>query len=349
MTVCRRQWGEAGGRSVDLYVLSHGPMEAAVATYGGALVRLMVPDAAGRAENVVLGYDSLDGYLRDEQYFGSLVGRTANRVGNARFTLNGAERGLDRNHGRHHLHGGSRGFNTRVWDGEAADTPHGPRLTLRRTSPDGEQGYPGALAVRVDYTLLADGLRLDFFAETDAPTPVNLTGHAYFNLSGRPGSTIEDHRLAIPASRVLETDPDLIPTGGLADVAGTPFDFRRAAAVGARIGEDHPGLRAGAGYDHYFVLDDDSGGLKVAAEVSEPASGRRMTVLSTHPGVQFYSGNHIPPGSAGADGARYSPRSGFCLEAHGYPDAANQAGFPSVTLLPGERMHHTILYNFFAK
>lgn len=349
MTVRREAWGEARGRPVHLYTLAGNGLEVSVATYGGVVVRLTAPDRGGNAANVTLGYDSLDEYINDSCYFGCIVGRVANRIGNGRFTLAGTEHVLDRNHGDHQLHGGAKGFHTRVWDAEAGETPDGPRLRLTRTSPDGEQGYPGTVEARVDFTLSGNGLRLDFSATTDKPTPVNMTNHSYFNLSGRPGSSCLDHRLAIPAGRILETDGALIPTGALAEVAGTPFDFRSGESVGARIMEAGAPLSAGRGYDHYFVLDHGSTRLKTAASVFDPESGRAMEVRTTHPGVQFYSGNHIPEGLPGRSGARYNPRCGFCLEAHGYADAPNHPGFPSVTLPPGETLHHTILYTFAVK
>ena len=346
MTIRRESWGEAGGEPVHLYTLSReNGMEASVATYGGAVVRLAVPDRSEDVVDITLGYDSLDGYLKDNCYFGCLVGRVANRIGNARFTLGGTEYALDRNHGSHHLHGGARGFNTRIWQAEAGDGPDGPCLRLSRTSPDGEQGYPGTLEAEVAYTLLDDGLRLDFSAATDRPTVVSMTNHSYFNLSGRPGATCLGHRLSIPAGRVLEAGEDLIPTGALADVAGTPFDFRGEAVIGERLAD----LPEGRGYDHYFVLDDDSRGLKRAAAARDPESGRAMEMWTTWPGVQFYSGSHIPEGLPGRDGAAYGPGCGFCLEAHGFADAPNHPGFPSVALEPGEAMRHTIMYTFSAK
>ena len=349
MTIRREAWGEACGRPVDLYTLTGaGGMEASVATYGGVIVRLAVPDRDGHATDVVLGYDSLDGYLKDQCYFGCVVGRVANRIGNARFTLDGVDYALDRNHGEHHLHGGSGGFNTRVWEAEAGETPDGPSLRLERTSPDGEQGYPGSVEVRVEYTLLDNGLRIDFSAAVDRATPVSMTSHGYFNLSGNLGSSCLDHRLVIPAEHVLETDRDLIPTGALVEVEGTPFDFRIESAIGERIGNEHPALAAGQGYDHYFVLKDGSNGLKQAALVREPVSGRAMEVWTTAPGVQFYSGNHIPGNLPGKDGVRYAPRCGFCLETHGVVDAPNRPEFPSVTLKAGAAGKQTLLYTFSA-
>ena len=348
MTIRREAWGEAAGRPVDLYTLSGEGGMAAVSTYGGAVVRLAVPDGRGGAVDVAHGYDSLKGYLDDSCYFGSIVGRVANRIGNARFSLDGVERVLDRNHGDHQLHGGSRGFHARVWEAEAAETPDGPRLSLTRTSPDGEQGYPGTLEARVDYTLLGNGLRLDFSAVADRPTPVSMTSHSYFNLSGDLGASCLGHRLTIPAGRILETGAGQIPTGALIDVTGTPFDFRSGTAMGERIDAHDERLAAAQGYDHYFVLDDDSRELRLGALVLEPESGRAMELWTTCPGIQFYSGNHIPEGLPGRDGTRYGPRCGFCLEAHGYVDAPNHSDFPSVVLEPGTVMMQTIIYTFFA-
>ncbi|MBG0788962.1 MAG: galactose mutarotase [Desulfovibrionaceae bacterium] len=345
MSIRREPWGEAGAHPVDLYTLtSASGMEVSVATYGGVVVRLVLPDGTG----VTHGYDALDGYLADPCYFGCLVGRVGNRIGNARFTLDGVEYALDQNHGRHHLHGGAKGFHTRVWEAEAGETPDGPKLRLSRTSPEGEGGYPGTVEARVEYTLLENGLRLDFFATVDKATPVSMTNHSYFNLSGDLGASCLGHRLAIPAGRILETDADLIPTGALMDVTGTPFDFRDGAAVGARIGEDHPALLAGRGYDHYFVLDDVFGGLAKGAEAVDPASGRTLTVWTTAPGVQFYSGNHIPAGLSGRDGVCYGPCCGFCLETQGFVDAPNRPEFPPVTLKAGTAGKLTIMYTFIA-
>lgn len=343
MTLRREAWGEAGGKSVHLYTLSReNGMGVSVATYGGVIVRLAVPDLHGRTVEVVLGYDSLAGYLDDQCFFGCMVGRVANRIGSARFFLGGRECRLDRNHGRHHLHGGARGFHARVWRAEAGETLDGPCLRLTRTSPDGEQGYPGSMEAEVTYTLLEDGLRLDFTASTDRSTVVSMTNHSYFNLTGKPGSNCLGHRLLLSAGRVLETDGDLIPTGALLDVAGTPLDFRVETAIGERMAN----LPQGRGYDHYFVLDDDSSGMKQAASVRDPESGRGMEVWTSWPGLQFYSGSHIPQGLRGKDGAIYGPGSGFCLEAHGFVDAPNHPEFPSVALEPGEIMRNTILYTF---
>lgn len=348
MDMTRENWGSMpDGRSIELYTLANDVgMEVSVSTYGGVVTRLTAPDRDGRMADITLGYDSLSEYLDDCCYFGCIVGRVANRIGNARFTLDGGEYELDRNQGDHHLHGGIRGFHTHVWDAVADETPDGPRLRLTRTSPDGEQGYPGTLIARVDYTLTANGLRLEFSAEADKPTVVNMTNHSYFNLSGDSGSDCLNHELTIPASRYLETDAEQIPTGVLADVADTPMDFRAPSAIGSRISEEYEALGVGQGYDHYYVLDADAEGMKLCGAVYEPLSGRCMEVLTTYPGVHFYSGNHVSKSLAGKGGIRYGTRCGFCLEAHGYVDAPNNAAFPAVTLRPGENRSDLVEYAF---
>jgi aldose 1-epimerase len=350
MQLSSRPFGTTGdGVPVELYTLANATgMEADIATYGGALVRLTAPDRDGTLADVVLGFDTLDGYLDDRCYFGRLVGRVANRIGGARLVLDGKEYGLNRNLGRHHLHGGAGGFHSRVWRADPIETEAGPALVLTFESRDGEQGYPGDLAVSAVYTLTDDGLRLDFSAATDKATAVNLTAHPYFNLTGRPGTDCLGHVLTIPARRCLETDAELLPTGNLMEVAGTPLDFMAGAAVGARIGQDFPPLANGHGYDHCYVLDDRAA-LKTAASVVDPASGRGMEVRTTQPCVQFYSGNHIPEGLPGKAGAVYGERSGLCLEPQGFVDAPGHPPFPQVTLRPGEAYRQTILYRFFVK
>lgn len=350
MQLSSRPFGTTGdGTPVELYTLVNAAgMEADIATYGGALVRLTAPDRDGDMADVVLGYDTLDGYLNDCCCFGRLVGRVANRIGGARLVLDGREYALDRNNGRHHLHGGAGGFHSRVWRADPIETEAGPALVLTLESSDGDQGYPGNLAVSAVYTLAEDGLHLDFSAATDRTTAVNLTAHPYFNLSGRPGTDCLGHVLTIPARRCLETDADMIPTGCLSEVAGTPLDFMAGVAIGARIRQDSVPLANGHGYDHCYVLDGRAG-MKPAASVVEPVSGRGLEVLTTQPCVQFYSGNHIPEGLPGKGGAVYGARSGLCLEPQGFVDAPGHAAFPEVTLRPGEAYRQTVLYRFFVK
>ena len=339
MSIARQPWGTTpAGQGVTLYTLEgENGLRAEVADYGATLVSLTVPDGKGELSNVVLGYGSLDGYVRGSAYLGCTVGRVANRIGGARFTLDGTDFDLARNNGRHQLHGGPDGFGSRVWSADPLKFHDGPALSLSLQSPDGDQGYPGNLNVIVFYELTADGLRMGYRASTDRPTPVNLTNHAYFNLAGAGNGTVLDHVAGFAASRYLVTDADLIPTGEIAPVAGTPLDFSTPTRVGARI--DDPFLKAAGGYDHYFVLDGEQDGMRAGAKVFEPSSGRTLTLATTQPGFQFYTGNML-------DEPGHAPRSGFCVEAQGYVDAVNHPGFPSVILRPGEIYEHTTEYRF---
>lgn len=351
MTISREKWGTLpDGRSVELISLvNDSGFEASISTYGGIVTRLLVPDGSGKSVDVTLGYDTLDEYLNDSCYFGCLVGRVANRISYASFGLDGTIHTLDQNHGDHQLHGGARGFNTRLWQAEIGETVDGPCLTLSRTSPDGEQGYPGTLDVSVAFTLMNEGLRLDFSATTDAPTTVSLTNHSYFNLSGEADSDCLNHEVRIASSRYLETDEMQLPTGQLALVAGTPMDFRKMTPVGQRVSASHEALDVGKGYDHFYVLDDEEPEMRLAAEVHDPKSDRHLEVWTTYPGVQLYSGNHISQALPGKGGLVYGPHSGLCLEAHGFVDAPNQPGFPSMRLDPEERYSETTLYKFCVK
>jgi len=351
MSIKREQWGVMpDGTQVELFTLVNGRgMEASIATYGGIITRLTAPDRDGNFDDVVLGYDSLEEYLDDCCFFGCIVGRVANRIAGARFSLNGKVYELDRNHGEHQLHGGSKGLNTRVWQAGASETPTGPCLTLTYLSRDGEQGYPGNLEVMVSYTMTDDGLLMGYRAVTDKPTVVNMTNHSYFNLSGCPDTECLGHVLTIPASRYLAIDKEQIPTGELASVAETPLDFNSPAAIGSRIGDDSEPLSIGQGYDHYYILDDESASLRLAGRALEPDAGRVLEVHTTMPGVQFYSGNHMPESVPGKAGVEYGFRSGLCLEAQGYSDAPNRPEFPSVVLQSDEKYHHIILYQFSAE
>nr|WP_287412426.1 aldose epimerase family protein [Pseudodesulfovibrio sp.] len=347
MSIQRTRWGTLDdGTPVDLFTLTNsGGMEASIATYGGILTRLTAPDRDGNLADVTLGFDSLEEYVADPWYFGSLIGRVANRVSHACFALNGKSFELEENCGEHHLHGGSGGFHKQVWDGESVETDDGPGVLLRYVSPDQEMGYPGRLECSAMYVLTADGLRLDFKATTDNPTVVNSTLHSYFNLSANPDENCLGHELCIPASRILETDASLIPTGRITDVASTPFDFMHPATIGSRIANNNDGR----GYDHYFVLDNSATTLRPAATVFEPVSGRGMEVWTTSPGVQFYSGDYIPDLLPGKGRLVYGSHSGFCLEAQGFVDAPNQPGFPEVSLEKGQEFVQTILFKFFVK
>jgi aldose 1-epimerase len=324
-------------------------MEARIATYGGILVSLTAPDRHGHFGDVVLGYDSLKGYLTRSPYFGALIGRYGNRIAGGTFTLDGTAYALARNDGPNSLHGGKVGFDKVLWNVAASGvTERGPQLVLAYKSMDGEERYPGNLDVRATYTLTDDdALSIEFEVTTDKPTVVNLTGHSYFNLRGT--GDVLGHVVEINAQRFTPVDRTLIPTGELKDVAGTPFDFRRPHTIGERIGDANEQLQFGRGYDHNWVLDGQTGTLRVNAEVYEPTSGRVLEVLSDQPGLQFYSGNFLDGSITGKGGVVYRLRSGFCMEPQHFPDSPNQPNFPSTVLRPGETYRSTIVYRFKVK
>lgn len=324
------------GNAVELFTLTNANgLEARITTYGGIIVSLRVPDRNGRLADVVLGHDTLDGYLENDAYLGALIGRYGNRIANGRFTLAGERYTLATNNGAHHLHGGTCGFDQMVWRAEGVHLPDGSAgVILRRTSPDGEEGYPGTVEIRVIYTLTPrDELAVQYHATTDRATPINLTQHSYFNLAG--SGTVLDHELTLAASRYTPTGEGQIPTGEIAPVAGTPFDFRSATRIGDQIDADEPDLRRAGGYDHNFVLDETSGALTHAAHLAEPVSGRVLDVYTTQPGVQFYSGNFLDGTVRGKGGRMLQHRSGICLETQHFPDSPNQPAFPSTILEPG--------------
>ncbi len=336
------------GTAVDLFTLTNAQgVEVRAITYGGIIVSIRVPDREGRLDDVVLGYDTLDGYVARNPYFGCITGRYANRIAKARFTLEGRTYRLAANDGPNHLHGGVRGFDKVVWRGEPLQEADRVGVVFSRTSPDGEEGYPGTLDVRVTYALTdANELRVEYEATTDKPTPVNLTQHTYFNLKGEGSGDVLGHVLAIDADRYTPVDETLIPTGALEPVDGTPFDFRTPAPIGARIAADHEQIRRGRGYDHNFVLRRAGDGLVRAARVVEPTTGRTLEVWTTEPGLQFYSGNFLDGTIRGKGGHVYGHRSGFCLETQHFPDSPNQPQFPSTILRPGERYHSTTVFRF---
>lgn len=348
-SIVKQSFGRAANQPVDLYTLSnaHG-MQARIITYGGIVTSLTAPDREGRYADVVLGYDTLDGYLKDSPYFGSLIGRYGNRIAQGRFELNGKLYTLATNNGPNHLHGGTVGFDKVVWKvAQAEVTPQGPQLTLTYLSRDGEEGYPGNLNVTAVYTLTPDnGLRLDYTATTDQDTIVNLTQHSYFNLRG--AGDILGHEMRIHASHFTPVDPTLIPTGELRPVAGTPFDFRNSFRIGARIDAEDEQLKFGKGYDHNWVIDaaQAQSSLRTTATVYEPETGRVLEVLSDQPGLQFYSGNFLDGSIQGKGGRTYAFRNGFCLEPQHFPDSPNQPSFPSVVLKRGETYRNTIIYRF---
>jgi aldose 1-epimerase len=334
------------GTPVDIYTMrQEGGIEAHICNYGGIVVSLKAPDRNGRLDDVVLGFDDLESYLTRNPFFGALVGRFGNRIAKASFTLDGVTYSLAANNGANALHGGLKGFDKVVWQATRAQTASGPALELNYLSRDGEEGFPGNLRVKAVYSLTADhGLRLDFTATTDKATILNLTQHTYFNLAGK--GDILGHQVQINADRFTPVDGTLIPTGELQPVAGTPFDFRQPTAIGARIEQKDEQLEYGRGYDHNFVLNHPPGHLDVIARVSEPVTGRVLEVLTTEPGVQFYTGNFLDGTVKGKGGQVYNRRAGFCLEAQHFPDSPNQPKFPTVTLQPGAVYRNTIVFRF---
>ena len=326
-----------GGKPVEVFTLTNAAgAEVKAMTFGGIITSWRVPDRRGQLADIVLGYDDPAQYVKDNSpYFGAIVGRYGNRIAKARFTLDGRTYPLAANNGVNHLHGGVQGFDKVLWQGEALRG--GTAVVFTRTSADGEEGYPGNLKARVTYTLTdKNELMVAYEATADKPTVVNLTQHTYFNLAGQGTGNILGHVLRINADRYTPVDATLIPTGELAPVDKTPFDFRQPTAIGARIQSEHPQIQFGRGYDHNWVLARSGAGLSLAADVYEPTSGRTLQVRTTEPGVQFYAGNFLDGTITGKGGRVYQQRSGFCLETQHFPDSPNQPTFPSTTLRPGE-------------
>ena len=344
----------ADGTAVERFRLTKPGkgIEVDAITYGGIITSLKTPDRTGALGDIVLGFDTLDPYLAGTPYFGAIIGRYGNRIADGRFELDGEGYELARNNGPNHLHGGDVGFDKVVWEAESFEEAGGVGVRFSYTSPDGDEGYPGTLEVRVTYTLTdRDELVIDYVATTDAATPVNLTQHSYFNLAGEGQGDILEHELWIGASRFTPVDSTLIPTGELAAVEGTPFDFRTPTAIGARIDADDDQIRMGPGYDHNFVLDEPpegrpEDGLVAAARVRDPGSGRTLEVRTEEPGLQFYAGNFLDGTLVGKSGRPYGHRSGFCLETQHFPDSPNQPGFPSTILRPGEEYRTRTVWAF---
>ncbi|MEI6515410.1 MAG: aldose epimerase family protein [bacterium] len=340
----------ADGTDVVLFTLKNAKgTEAQIINYGGIVVSLKVRDRAGKLGDVVLGYDKLDDYVKETPYFGCLVGRYGNRIGKGKFLLNGQTYTLATNNGPNHLHGGIKGFDKVVWTAAVKDGKKNPALTLKYVSKDGEEGFPGALSVTAVYTLTEQNeLRLDYTATTDKDTICNLTHHSYFNLAGE-GDVLK-HEVRILADCFTPVDATLITTGEIRPVDGTPFDFRKSTAIGARVNDKDEQIKFGGGYDHNWVIKKKSAGsLGLMARVYEPTSGRVMEVLSTEPGLQFYGGNFLDGKLIGKGGKAYQYRTGFCMEPQHYPDSPNRPEFPSVVLTPGQVYKNTIIYRFSVK
>jgi aldose 1-epimerase len=339
----------ADGTAIDRYRLTNANgMEVEFITYGGTVTAIRTPDRNGKLANVVLGFAKLEDYEAKNPYFGSIVGRYANRIANARFDLEGVTYQLVANNGPNALHGGEVGFDKRVWTAKETASPDGLAVVLSYRSLDGEEGYPGNLDVQVTYTLTdADEFRIDYQATTDKPTVVNLTSHSYFNLAGEGSGSIEGHELMLNASAYTPVDATLIPTGTLDKVAGTPFDFTQPTLLGARLRDGHEQLVRGQGYDHNFVLDKPApGAMSLAARVHEPTSGRMMEIYTTEPGIQLYTGNFLDGTLLGPAGKTYRQGDGFCLETQHFPDSPNKPSFPSTLLKPGETFRSTTMHRF---
>jgi aldose 1-epimerase len=337
------------GAAVDLYTLTnaHG-IEVRITNYGATVVSILTPDRNGAMADIVLGFDDFERYKTNTSFLGVVVGRYGNRIAKGRFSLDGTEYTLATNNGPNHLHGGLKGFDKAVWTARSVDTAEGPSVELEYLSQDGEEGYPGNLSAKVVYTLTDDDeLRIDYSATTDKKTVVNLTNHSYFNLAG--SGDILAHEVEIDADRFTPVDATLIPTGALQPVEGTPFDFRRATPIGARIDQPDEQLGFGGGYDHNFVLNREGEGLSLAARVTDPASGRWLEVRTTEPGVQFYTGNFLDGTIRGKGGQMYQKRAGFCLETQHFPDSPNHPTFPSTVLEPGQRYETTTVFAFGAR
>ena len=346
-SVTRAPYGTtADGTAVEVFTLTNANgLELRAITYGGIITSLKVPDRTGAMGDIVLGFDSLDGYLKDHPFFGAIIGRYGNRIAKGRFLIDGHDYTLATNNGPNHLHGGPRGFDKQVWSAEIL--PSRNTVAFRRTSADGEEGYPGNLVVEVVYALTDENqLIVNYRYSTDRATPVNLTQHSYFNLAGEGSGDILGHWLMLNADRYTPVDGTLIPTGELASVEGTPFDFRQPAPIGARIDQPHPQIKNGQGYDHNWVLNKKGNELSLAARVTEPTSGRTLEIMTTEPGVQFYAGNFLDGKLTGKSGRPYPRRSGFCLETQHYPDSPNQPNFPSTIARPGQEYRTRTVFAF---
>ena len=343
MTVEKSVYGTMpDGRQVDLYTLTNADgMKVKLTNYGAITVGVEVPDRDGKLADVTLGYETLEGWLKNAAFFGATVGRYANRIAKGKFTLDGKTYTLATNDGENHLHGGLKAFDKVLWGAEPVQTDKAVGVKFTYLSKDGEEGYPGNLSVTAVYSLTADNeFKVEFSATTDKPTVVNLAHHTYWNLAGPAAGDVLGHKVMLNADQYTAVDAGLIPTGELKSVGGTPLDFRQPTAIGARIAQVE------GGYDHNFVLRPGTGGLTLAARVVEPTTGRVMEVRTDQPGVQFYSGNFLDGSVKGKGGVAYKKHFGFCLETQHYPDSPNQESFPSVVLRPGQTYRHTMVHKF---
>ncbi len=342
----------AGGEEVYEYKLKNSAgAEVKIINYGATVVSLMMPDRNGKIEDVVLGYDSLEGYVNDKSYFGSIVGRYGNRIDKGKFKLDGKEYHLTLNDGENHLHGGTLGFNKALWNVDSAtSSDNGSSITMSYLSKDGEEGYPGNVKLTVVYELNNDNeLSINYTGTTDKPTILNPTHHSYFNLTGDPNNTILDHELMIDSDNITPVKKGLIPTGKFSTVENTPMDFSRGVRIGEFINADYAQIKLGFGYDHNWVLNKHQGLQSKVATVYEPKSGRVLEVFTDQPGMQFYSGNFLDGTVKGKNGVVYKHRTGFCLEAQNYPDSPNHSNFPSARLEPGQTYRQTTVYRFAVK
>ena len=336
------------GSRVDLYTLANDRgVKIKVTNYGGIIVSIISPDRNGQPADIALGYDSLDEYLAQQLYFGCIVGRYANRIANSNFILNGDDYALNSNEGNNHLHGGISGFDKKIWETSEIDDQEGRGLKFSGVSADGEEGYPGRLAITFCYILSdANELIIRYKASTDKPTIINLTQHSMFNLSGDMSQNILNHTLLLNADRITPVSATLLPTGELRHVAGTPFDFRQPAPIGAGINSDDIQLTYGKGYDHNWVLNNPDGSLNLAARVIEPTTGRILEAYTTEPGLQLYTGNYLDGSSIGKGGVAYQQYAGFALEAQHFPDSPNHSNFPTTVINPGDTYSQTTIYKF---
>ncbi len=354
ITINRAPFGKLpDGRNVELYTMRNpNGMEVRITNYGGIITHLLVPDKKGNRDDVVLGFDSLPPYLGEHPYFGAIIGRYGNRIANGEFSIDGKSYSLVTNNGPNHLHGGQNGFNKKLWKAAIKEGRDDMTLSLQYTSPDGEEGYPGKLQAQVEYTLNnKNELRISYSATTNAPTPINLTNHSYFNLTGDANNTILDHEMQIYANSFIPVNEFLIPTGEIAPLNDSPLDFRAAKKIGRDIGVEKSQMVYGKGFDHCFVFNknNESPEVQLVATVYEPNSGRAMEVWTTAPGMQFYSGNFLDGSLIGKNGVAYKHRSGFCLETQHFPDSPNQPNFPTTLLQPGETYQTTTIYRFYTK